>query len=393
MDHTALWNTAVNVAHTAAKDADFADITAYYEGKILKCGDMHAHSKFSDNHHFTMKELTEQMPDVGLDLMAFADHNNWYQAYAPYYDATKHMPVMEITTLKGDFNVYFKDKKMLKKLARFLYKGTLFLLGTGNPEEKEKGYWDSVIYKMIKAHGINDVPNSDFYPQYMEFAKSLGGLVSLNHPMCNIGADEQSFLVTPRLIDGKPNMKEWLRFDPNFVEVVNGSFGAPWEGEIPHNKNAVLLWLEYLRAGRKVYCIAGTDTHGAAHGNACAHLYTDGAEDTDVFDTMEKGCFSIGKAKEAKVRTMLNGTPMGGTVTAKDGDLLKIEVIDATGDTQMIVHCGDGIAYNETLSPVEGVIRVALPIKAEQRFYLVELRGAEEKHPIGFSNPIFVEGE
>ncbi len=391
MDTMALWNTDVTVAHTAVA-ADFSDITAYYNGKTLKCGDMHAHSKFSDNHHFNMQQLTEQMPQAGLDLMAFADHNNWYQALAPYYDSTKHMPVVEVTTRMGDFNVYFKEKKGPKKLARFFYKGTLFLFGTGNPEEKEEGYWDIVLYKMIADHGINNVPNSEFYPEYMRYAQSLGGLVSINHPMCNIGPDEQSYLVTPRLIDGKPNMKEWNRFSPDFVEIVNGSFDWGWEEEIPRNKNAVLLWLEYLKEGRKVFCNAGTDTHGAASGNACAHLYTDGNEDTDAFDTLAAGRFSIGKSREAKVRLMLNTAPMGETVRAKEGDLLKIEVIDATGDTQIIVHCSDGIAYNETHTPTDGIIRLALPIQKEQRFYLVELRKAEETHPIGFSNPIFVEG-
>lgn len=376
--------TEVNVAHGVAVPADFSDLTAFYDSKQMRKGDMHLHSKYSDNHEHTMTELTDQMEGVGLDVLGFADHNNWYQMFGPCYDPTKHFPVMEYTMLMGDMNFYFRNREDMIKVKNFVYQGIPFPIGYGNPEDK--GGWDCSIYKLIYWSGVQLVPNTDFYPKLIEFAQSLGAIVSINHPMCNIGVDEQSYQVVPRTIEGEPNMREWKRFAPDYVEIVNSNI----ENHAMHNKLATELWYQYLRMGRKIYCTAGTDTHGKLHGNACAHLYTDGTDATDVFDCMRIGRLSIGCVSGPRAKILLNGVPMGGTIAAKDGDLLKIEGENSDAPLRIIVRCKGGVAYNGLHAPIDGKVRVALPIRADQGFYFVEVRREGESKPICITNPIFI---
>jgi hypothetical protein len=188
-------------------------------------GDLHSHSGQSDGTCLSQSGLRVPCPVErtmaaaaarGLDFLALTDHNAMAHFDAlrdlqPAYDRLLLVPGREMTTFWGHANVFGP---------------TAFLdFRTAHPDASEA--------------------------QWLEQAKALGGLISINHPALPSG---EACMGCGWQVDGiRPGTVE-------AVEVVNGGTMAQ-TGKAEGQLQGFAFWHERLNRGDRIVGVGGSDNH------------------------------------------------------------------------------------------------------------------------------------
>lgn len=225
------WKILVGAYHVQPGGVDVDYEIAFEEkGPAWLFGDFHCHSTASDGS-LDRHELGLRARKLGLDFLAVADHNNVAENFAqPRIPGLTFVPAVEWTHYKGHMNFF----------------------GAENPFENTfVANTDEEMRAVVAA------------------AKARGALISANHPKCDLcpylWADEDCL---------------------NLIEIWNGPMRAV-------NDRAIAWWTDFLRGGRRIPMVGGSDFHrpkGPVRlGHPTTAVYADSPAPGDILAALGAG--------------------------------------------------------------------------------------------------------
>lgn len=224
-------------------------------------GDLHMHSNASDGQHdiFT---LTKMALKKRLDFIAVSNHNN--------YSENMNLPVVPGLTL-------------IPAVEWTHYLGHMNFFGVKSP------FNNSFI-----ANNEEEMNN------LISDAKSMGALISVNHPKCNL---------CPYV------WKSTSCFD--MIEVWNGPMRKV-------NMEAIKWWHEMLVSGRRIPIIGGSDFHKSHHvvrmGNPVTYVYADSPSKEDILYAIGHGnSYVTSSVKGVRLELFYGKSIMGDTTPREPG--------------------------------------------------------------------------
>ena len=274
-----LWKIIVGAYHVTQKGVDVEyDIDFEYKSERLLFGDLHIHTTASDGH-YTAYEIAEIAKNAGLDFIGLANHNNFSENLnLPHIDGLTFIPAVEWTHYKGHMNFF----------------------GVKEPFE------NSFI-----ANSEDDMRS------IIEHARSLGAVVSVNHPKCGL---------CPYL---------WESEDFDMLEVWNGPMR-------PTNIRGLEYWTELLRKGRRIPIVGGSDYHKpllpVKVGNPATGVYSPSMNAEDILSSLRKGHAFVTSGVNGARITIRNGEAFMGDTAKPDFTAgLDIEAENLKGESLVLV--------------------------------------------------------
>lgn len=245
----------------------------------LLFGDLHIHSVASDGA-LTAAEIAEKAIEKKLDFIALANHNNFAENFAlPYVNGLTFVPAVEWTHYKGHMNFF----------------------GVKNPFE------NSFIAN-----------NEDDMKKLIAHARSLGAVISVNHPKCPFCPykwdDNESF---------------------DMMEVWNGPMRKT-------NVNGIAMWTELLKQGRHLPIVGGSDFHRprsfAKLGNPVTGVYSPTASAEDILASVAAGrAFVTSSVNGVRLNIKYGSCRLGETTTYRSDTPLEISADNLHGDSLVLV--------------------------------------------------------
>ena len=318
------WQIIIGAYHVMDEGVEVTyDIDFEYEGEVLLYGDLHMHSTASDGV-FSAYELGKMAKEKGIDFIAIANHNNFSENLAlPHIDGLTFVPAVEWTHYKGHMNFF-------GVVAPF---ENSFI---ANTKEEMKGI--------------------------IEHARSLGAVVSVNHPECPLCPykwdDDEAF---------------------DMIEIWNG----PMRGT---NVRGIAKWTSLLKDGRQIPAVGGSDYHKpkqfAKLGNPVTAVYSKSRSADDILDAISKGnCFVTESVDGVKIKLTYGNAVMGQTAEYNKNEWLEI-----FADTKKVTIVTDKGEKELTLE--DGHLKVKL--KEVKFAYVKVFKGfGKLKRVCAVSNPIY----
>ncbi len=224
------------------------------------------HSTASDGV-FSAYELGKLAKEKGLDFIGIANHNNFAENLAlPHVDGLTFVPAVEWTHYKGHMNFF----------------------GVSAPFENSFIANTKEEMQSIISH-----------------AKSLGAVISVNHPLCPIcpykWEDEYAF---------------------DMMEVWNGPMR-------PSNVKALDWWTSLLKKGRQIPIVGGSDFHKpkqfAKLGNPITAVYSPSRSAEDILCAIRRGnCYIKDSVDGITLKLSYGDYVMGQTAEYKEEIPLEI---------------------------------------------------------------------
>lgn len=318
------WQIIIGAYHVMDEGVEVTyNIDFEYEGEVLLYGDLHMHSTASDGV-FSAYELGKLSKEKGLDFIGIANHNNFSENLAlPHIDGLTFVPAVEWTHYKGHMNFF------------------------GVPAPFDNSFIANTKQEMqsIIAH-----------------AKSLGAVVSVNHPECPLcpykWEDDEAY---------------------DMMEIWNG----PMRGT---NVRGITKWTFLLSQGRQIPAVGGSDYHKpkqfAKLGNPVTAVYSKSRSAEDILDAIKNGnCFIAENKDCVKIRLTYGDAVMGQTAEYKENEWLEI-----FADTKKVTLVTDKGEKELTLK--DGHLKAKL--KKVKFAYIKVYKGfGKLKRICAVSNPIY----
>jgi hypothetical protein len=323
------WQIIVGAYKISGGGVD-VEYTVEFKEKMprLLFGDLHVHSDASDGE-LDIPSLAELAVKKGLDFIGVADHNNFSENFSfPRVAGLTFIPVVEWTHYKGHMNFF----------------------GVKNPFEN------------------TFIANSaDEMKALIKHAKSLGAVISVNHPKCGmcpyVWDDEESF---------------------DMIEVWNGPMR-------PANVRSADWWTELLKKGRKIPIVGGSDFHKRLlplkFANPVTAVFAGAPDAESILSAVSRGqSFVTSSVKGPVLNLRYKDTVLGGTARLEHGVPLEIEasrlggadlvLVTAYGEKKLCTGKNEA-KINEHMTETEFAY-----IKAVKRVFGVEFIKA-------ISNPVY----
>lgn len=295
-------------------------------------GDLHMHSNASDGKHdiFTLTKIAIKKR---LDFIAVSNHNN--------YSENMHLPVVPGLTL-------------IPAVEWTHYLGHMNFFGVKSP------FNNSFIAN--NEEEMNDLVSD---------AKSMGALISVNHPKCSL---------CPYI------WKSTSCFD--MVEVWNGPMRKV-------NMDAIKWWHEMLVSGRRIPLVGGSDFHRShpvvRMGNPVTFVYADSPSKEDILRAISHGnSYVTSSVKGVRLELFCGKSIMGDAIPRKSGLLLSVSVNNAKPGMCLQLISNEGIAV-EWKSFRKGKLKAEIQISESWNFVylLAERNFAGKKFCRAITNPIY----
>ncbi len=323
------WKIIVGAYHVADEGLDVTyDIEFIKKERRLLFGDLHIHSDASDGKYDSLT-LASIAKKRGLDFIALANHNNFSEnLYLPHENDLTFIPAVEWTHYKGHMN-FFGVKVPFEN--SFI---------ANNEEEMEK----------LVAH-----------------ARSLGAVISVNHPKCGI---------CPYL---------WESEDFDMVEIWNGPMR-------PTNSRGIAFWTELLKKGRHVPAVGGSDYHKpfmpVRLGNPVTAVLSESRGEKDILSAISHGHSFITSGVD-KVKLMINcGEAIMGDTVIGNERLLSIEAENLKGeDLVLVTDKGEETAVKRCFGEVN--TGLSLPADISFAYLKAVYRAANKEYVRAITNPVY----
>ncbi|MGN0448542.1 MAG: CehA/McbA family metallohydrolase [Acutalibacteraceae bacterium] len=325
------WKIIVGAYHVLGESVEVKyTIDFEYRKEQLLFGDLHVHSDASDGK-FDIHTLGKMAQKKKLDFIAVANHNNFAENFnLPNIDAVTFIKAVEWTHYKGHVNFF----------------------GVAAP------------------FGNSFISNSfDETERLIAEAKNLGALISVNHPKCRICP------------------YKWDNFDCfDMMEVWNGPMR-------PSNIDAINLWTGFLKQGRHIPIVGGSDyhrPHSFAHlGNPVTAVYTSSRKAEDILKSLREGhAFVTSSVDGVRLKLEYGETVMGGKALFSPREKLKITAENMKMTSLVLVTD----KYEKKLcSPSNGELTLSESIDSNIKFaYVKALKGIGKASVIcAVTNPIY----
>lgn len=322
----------------AYKIAD-APLTVEYEVRFFKkqarwfFGDLHCHSTASDGEH-SAYELALRAKKMGFDFLAVSDHNNYCGNFSlPKVSGLTMIPAVEWTH----------------------YKGHMHFLGAEAPFENS--FVANSEEEMLAV---------------VAQAKKSGALVSVNHPKC-------------------PNCpylwKDETCFD--LMEIWNGPMRKA-------NMDAVAWWHHFLKKGRKLPIVGGSDFHRDQSpvrlGNPLTAVYAASPAAVDIMDGIRRGhCYVTKDRNGVRLGIENEGVLFGDTIKVQKGQKLRFSAENGRRGMRLCL-VSDAGKILETSGWNEGRAVLEAAVDQEKFLYLAVYRMVLGKPFLcAISNPVYLE--
>ncbi len=325
------WKIIVGAYHVAGESVDVKyRIDFEYRRELLLFGDLHIHSDASDGR-FDIYTLGKMAQKQKLDFIAVANHNNFSENFnLPNMDGLTFIKAVEWTHYKGHVNFF-------GVAAPF---GNSFI--SNSFEQTEKLIAD---------------------------AKEMGALISVNHPKCRFCP------------------YTWDNFDCfDMMEIWNGPMR-------PSNIDAIALWTDFLKQGRRISCVGGSDYHRprslAKLGKPVTAVYTQSRKAEDILDSLRKGnAFVTNSVDGVRLKLEYGKAVMGDKTAFSPDGTLKITAENMKRTSLILVTD----KYEKMLcSRQNGKTVINEPLKDNIAFaYIKAVRGIGKFSEIcAVTNPIY----
>lgn len=333
-----------------------------YENTSVFHGELHDHSASggTSDGKCTLSEWIERMNALEMDFAAILDHRQIRHMYLPEWSDGLFIPGTEPGTLITDsvarnqhmhYNILLSDRNELNKiLSEF-------------PEYEWSGG--------IEGHFVYPTFTRERFGQLIDAVKAHGGFFVHPHPK--------------QLMDADDPAQYWFR-DGTGIEVIYMDF------ESEHTKKNYALWLELLKAGKRVYACAGGDLHAQCTNRALTTLYAKEKTSSAYLHELRRGNFTCG---QAGIRMTIGDTVMGGacdfvgrTLTASVADFHK-SVFDPACTYRADIITDKGTEASFPVSPDKSFF---FSMECENcAFYRIEVFNETEGTRIAIGNPIWNE--
>ncbi len=322
------WQIIVGAYHVLPEGVEVAyDIHFEYKEEVLLFGDLHIHSNASDGQ-FSAYELGIMAKEKKLDFIGLANHNNFAEnLHLPHIDGVTFVPAVEWTHYNGHMNFF----------------------GVPAPFENSFIANDKKEMNTIISH-----------------AKSLGAVISVNHPKCPI---------CPYKWD-----------DDNAFDIME-----IWNGPMrPSNEKAIEWWTSLLKKGRQIPIVGGSDYHKpkqlAKLGNPVTAVYSESRSANDILSAIRQGnCFLTENKNGVKIKLTYGNFVMGETAEYNENTWLQIDA-DAEKVT-LVTDKGE-----KELRLIDGSLKVKL--RKVKFAYVKVFKGfGKLKRICAISNPIYFSQE
>ena len=284
------WQIIIGAYHVMDEGVEVTySIDFEYEGEVLLFGDLHMHSTASDGV-FSAYELGKLAKEKALDFIGIANHNNFSENLAlPHIDGLTFVPAVEWTHYKGHMNFF------------------------GVPAPFENSFIANTKEEMKSI---------------LSHAKSLGAVISVNHPLCPI-------------CPYKWEAEEVF----DMMEIWNGPMR-------PSNVKAVEWWTSLLKKGRQIPIVGGSDFHKPKQftklGSPVTGVYSPSRSAEDILSAIRKGnCFVAESKDGVKIKLSYGSCVMGQTAEYNENiwlhiyaDAEKVTLVTDKGEKELKLKDG-----------------------------------------------------
>lgn len=365
---------AVDVSATAEEAAALEKL---YEGRVAYHGDTHVHTQSGEKSDgkLPLDMWADAMAAKKVDFVAVADHRQTTHYSHEAWDDTIFIGASEggmriksvnpdITEVQSNHTNYiFPTREAMEGMLQAfplyfnfnIFNGTYTDWGCGNVFTRE------VAQDLIR------------------YIQDNGGFFVLLHP------------ASPNATEGPKSgelMDFWLA-DYTGFEVFIGWYGPSETYE--QTKDAYELWKQLLAAGKKIYAMAGSDTHLNPKTEALSTMYVTEKSAQNYIDCLRAGDFS---PSPMGVRMVIGDTRMGGEtsfagqkVVFSVGDFHSY-VTDKRTNFRAVLVSDKGTVTTQNFTADETVY-FSVDADADASYYYVEIYDADEDLLIGLGNPIW----
>ena len=377
-------------AQLVATEEDRAALDATYAGKTLRYGEMHNHTKSSvrADGQRTLQQWKDEMTRLKMDFAFILDHEQSQHMYHSDWDDSFFIggtePGTVITDSKArqknlDYGLLFSDAAALESLIeKWSHKFKIYR--SAEEHAKYTPHLPGIFFPSVNF-------TTEEFGQFAEDAYAAGGLLVHLHPRAS-----HSYLMSDDPLD-------YYFADYTGMEITTGFNGNMM---FPSNEEAYQIWDALLKAGKKVWATAGSDSHRLPDYSGLTAMYTTNDHKDDYMATVRAGNMAPGWIG---IRMNINGTAMGGE-TDFTGQRLQFSVGDIYNPG--VTHTYDrgelpyikGHSYSVELYDETGLLMeaeidplsmnyFAFDCNADAKYYRVVVWDSSARIRIGVSNPIW----
>lgn len=342
-------------------NGDFSALEEYYAKRKPFYCDMHVHSKSggTSDGWVNIGDWPGEMAEQKVDFVAIADHRQMRHFFLPEFDDTKFFYANEPeAVILGDvkfeklhYNMIYPDKFGLGKMLKHFDNKYEF------SGDELTGFFK---YKNFTHKELEEVA---------QYITENGGMFVHAHPMAMLVSD---------------NVLDYCFGDGTYIESFSGDYTSIL------SYNDWKLWTKLLLCGKRVYTIAGSDSHAHCKNNCVNVVYAEKRINSSLYPYFKSGDFTSGAFG---IKMMLNKTPMGGVFTWEGDGKLYVEIGDLfeiyENKSFLVKIITDrGVAF---ACRYDGKERLKICLSAKRRkFYRVEIIDLDYRCPFALSNPIWI---
>jgi len=388
-------------AGVAASDVEIASLASLYAGRTLYQGDMHGHAKTlgkGDDGSVNLTTWANSMAGLNLDFAASLDHHQSTHFGLTTWDESKLLYGTEAGTIITDrkdtslegklhYNMIFSSDAGLKAVLNAFSDFTdTSKMNAGNAltyiaNAYEFGYPSFTRARMATLiQTVQD--NGGFFVHAHPTQTSYAASSSLeDYWFADYVGFEVLYINTPLMDDMSDTEKAKY--------AANGAYGT---AETTAHYN---LWNKLLKAGKRLYATAGSDTHGELNTYALTSVYSDtakaNADKGEIINQLRAGDFVAGAVG---IKMSIGTQTMGGEIDF-DGQRLIVgigefheSVVKSGHKYRVDILSDNGIVYSQFVTPGQE-LTLAIDASENSSYYRVEVVDATAGCRIAIGNPIW----
>ena len=336
-------------------------LLSLYENQQVFHGEMHDHSASggTSDGKCTLDVWIEEMARLDMDFAAILDHRQVRHMYLPNWQDGLFIPGTEPGTFITDsaatrqdmhYLMLFPDRdlvaKLLEQFPEFEFTG-----GT-------EGHFTYPTFTRAR------------FGELIDAVMDMGGFFVHPHPKQYMQSDDPC---------------QYHFRDGMGIEVFY------WAMESEYTRENYSLWLDLLKAGKRIFACAGGDQHERPHDLCLTTLYAGEKTSASFIEKLRKGDFTCGPVS---IRMLMGDTVAGGvcafenqTLTVCTGDFHQ-SVKDPTHKYRLVVLDDQGVIHQQEISCEEDTF-VTLPVRKDAKFVRAEVFDLVRYMRIAVGNPIW----